>query len=472
MIPRRVAVVGAGITGLALAHRLSSRARAEGIPLELAVFEAAPMAGGHVRTVREDGYVIEAGPNGFLDRSPGPLAMVRELGLDGQLIEARPEAKRRFLLRGGRLRRVPDSPATFFATDALSPAGKLRLLLELWARRAPEGREETVFEFARRRIGHEAADVLVDAAVSGISAGDSRTLSLPAAFPLMATMEREHGSLLLAMLARRRQGKGPARLLTFRPGMETLVEAAARTLGAALRLSTPVRGLTRANSRWRLELGGGASWEADDVALALPGHGASALARGFDPALAATLAETSFSGVAVVALAYRASAFARPLEGYGYLVTREEGLATLGVVWESTLFDGRAPAGHVLVRAILGGPRRPGVATLAPEERVALARREFAATMGVSAEPVRVWTHAWPHAIAQYTLGHAARLLRARELVSRHPGLTLAGTSYDGVSFGGAIETGRASADRILADDARHAPAPADQPVEPAGARA
>ena len=450
MNPPRVAVVGAGITGLALAQRLSSRARAEGRALALTVFDAGTTPGGHARTTREHGYVVEAGPNGFLDRLPGPLALARELGLETELIEASPASKRRFIVRGGRLRRVPDSPATFLTSDALSPLGKARLLLEPWAS-GPPAHEETVHEFSTRRIGLEAADMLVDAAVSGISAGDSRVLSLPAAFPLMAEMEQDHGSLLKAMFARRKQGLGPPRLFTLRGGMGDLAHAAARALGPSLRLGTPVVGLARGGEGWRLALEGGAHWDADEVLLALPAKGAARVTSGLDPTLSAALEATPFSSVAVVALAFRTSDLPRPLAGYGYLVTQAEGMATLGVVWESTLFEGRAPAGQVLVRAILGGPRQPDVAERTPEETTLLARREFTAIMGVTAEPAHAWTFRWPGAIAQYTRGHIARREQARALLTRHPGLALVGTSYDGVSFGSAIEAGRAEADRVFA---------------------
>jgi oxygen-dependent protoporphyrinogen oxidase len=449
MNPPRVAVVGAGITGLALAHRLSSRARAEGRALTLAVFDAGTIPGGHARTTREHGYLVEAGPNGFLDRSPGPLEMAKELGLESELIEASVAAKRRYIVRGGRLRRVPDSPATFLTSDALSPRGKARLLFEPWAS-GPPAHEETVHEFSTRRIGPEAADMLVDAAVSGISAGDSRVLSLPAAFPLMAQMEQDHGSLIKAMFARRKLGQGPPRLLTLRGGMGDLAHAAARALGPSLHLDTPVSGLARDGEGWHLTLGGGTGWAADEVLLALPATGAARVTSGLDHALSAGLAATPFSNVAVVALAFRAADLPRPLDGYGYLVTRGEGLATLGVVWESTLFEGRAPEGHVLVRAILGGPRRPDVAERSPEEATQLARSEFAQIMGVHAEPVHAWTFRWPMAIAQYTRGHAARRDEARAALKAYPGLALVGTSYDGVSLGSAIDAGRAEADRVI----------------------
>ena len=450
MNPPRVVVVGAGITGLALAHRLSSRARAEGRALTLAVFDAGTIPGGHARTTREHGYVVEAGPNGFLDRSPGPLEMAKELGLESELIEASVAAKRRYIVRGGRLRRVPDSPATFLTSDALSPPGQgappVRAVGERSAARtrrpctssprAGSGpRRPTCWSTPRSPASRRA------------TAACSRCRPRSRSWP---QMEQDHGSLIQAMIARRKLGQGPPRLWTLRGGMGDLAHAAARALGPSLHLETPVTGLARNGDGWHLALGDGTGWAADEVLLALPATGAARVTGGLDHGLSTALAATPFSSVAVVALAFRASDLPRPLDGYGYLVTRGEGMATLGVVWESSLFEGRAPEGHVLVRAILGGPRRPDVAERSPEETTQLARTEFAQIMGVHAEPAHAWTFRWPMAIAQYTRGHAARRDEARAALRAHPGLALVGTSYDGVSFGSAIDAGRAEADRVI----------------------
>jgi oxygen-dependent protoporphyrinogen oxidase len=452
MKPLRVIVIGGGIAGLSCAHRLKREALARGRALELQVLEADERAGGHVRTVHERGFVVEAGPNGFLDRVPAARAMVDELGLAGELVEAQPAAKRRFLLRRGRLRRVPDGPKGFLTGDVLSPLGKARVLLEPWARRAPAGREETVEEFAQRRIGSEAAAVLVDAAVAGITAGDPRRLSLPAAFPQMNAMEKEHGSLVRALFARRGAGVRPARLVSFRDGMETAVLALARDLGDALRLASPVRALEGGLGGWRVRDANGRAFEADHVVCALPGSGAARLLEPLDDAAARALSGTPFASVAVVGLGVEASRLPVELDGYGYLVPRGEGFTTLGVVRDSALFPNRAPSGAALLRVVLGGPRDPAIATRPDDELVALARRELDLVVGGIGEPLGSWVFRRPFAIAQYVLGHQERTARARAHLTRHAGLHLCGTSYDGVSFGGAIASGRETADRVLAE--------------------
>ncbi len=444
----RVVVIGAGVSGLSLAVHLLEGARSAGIDLSLTVLEAGRRAGGHACTTQAGGFLVEAGPNGFLDRErdPEPMELIRMLGLESRVIEASPASRRRFVLRGGKLRRVPDGPLSLLTTGVLSPLGKLRLVMEPWARKAPEG-EESVFEFASRRIGREAAVVLVDAAVSGISAGDSRVLSVASAFPIMKEMERDHGSLIRAMMARR--GTKPARLVSFDGGMEVLIRALSERCGASLRTSAAVREIMRDADGWRVGLASGSSVAADHVALAVPARAASDIVRGLDPRLAGTLSTFPFSGLGVVALAYKTDQTG-PLKGYGYLVPAFERLQTLGVLWESSVFAGRAPDGHALLRVMIGGARWPEIAELPPEELEKRARAELSRVMGITATPLKSWVWRWPHAIAQYDFGHAGRLRAARTSVDAHRGLELCGTSYDGISFGMAIASGAATAKRML----------------------
>lgn len=453
MTAPRVVVVGGGISGLAAAFTLVEEARLGGLELDLTVLEASAEAGGHVQTVSEHGFLVESGPNGFLDREPQTLALIASLGLTSRLVEAKPEAKRRFIVRGGRLRQVPDSPGTLLRTTALSSRSKLRLLLEPFAPAAPTGGDETVFEFASRRLGAEAAEMLVDAAVGGISAGDSRVLSVRAQFPLMVEMEREHGSLIRALRARRSRGLGPSRLLSFDSGLGTLTRAVAQRLGRNIRLGEPVRSIDRHGRGFRLALDGRAV-EADHVLLAVSASAAAGLVVPLDPDLSKELKGIDYSGVAVVALAFAEADLPAPLAGYGYLATRGENLATLGVVWESSLFAGRAPDGSVLMRVFLGGARRPDILELDDEALLALALTELAHVMQIHAMPRRHWVFRWPKAIAQYTVGHLDRIRRIRERVAAQPGLDVCGASYDGVSLNQALASGVGAA-RSLANRLR-----------------
>lgn len=446
----RVIVAGAGITGLAAAFSLRLEAARSGRGIDLVVLDAADAAGGHARTISEDGFLVERGPNGFLDRGADTMALIDELDLRARLVEANPAARRRFILKDGALKQVPESPPALLASNALGWGAKLRLFREPWAAAPPADRDETVFEFAERRLGREAAETFVDTAVAGISAGDSRALSLRAQFPVLKDMEREHGSLLKAML--RRKSAGRPRLLSFDRGLGVLTTALADRMNGAIRANARIARMERTPSGWQVQLTTGQTLVADHVVCALPSHAAARVAEGFDPKLAESLSAIPYAALSVVGLAYRTSAIERPLDGYGYLVTRREDLATLGVLCESVIFPNRAPDGTVLLRVMLGGARRPEVSAMDDESVAALAIQELSSVLGVVARPLRKWVCRWPSAIAQYTVGHDERRAAIATQASMHPGLHLCGTAYDGVSFNDAIASARRVAKRVAGE--------------------
>ncbi len=458
MTAPRVVVVGGGISGLACAFTLLDDARRRGHALDLTVLDAGARPGGHAQTVLADGFVVESGPNGFLNREPHTLALADALGLTPRLVEARPEAKRRFIVRDGRLCQVPEGPLSLFTSPALSWRGKLRLAAEPWAPGPPDGADETVHAFATRRIGAEAAEMLVDAAVSGISAGDSRRLSVQAQFPMMTDMERAHGSLVRAMFARKKDPSGPSRLLSLDTGMGALTGALADALGDRVQSGVTVQSVAPHGGAWRVMAAGGAEFLADHVVLAVPARVAAPMVAAADTRLAMHLADIEYAGLAVVALAYRVLDIPRPLDGYGYLITRPECLATLGVVWESSLFPRRAPEGWALLRVMVGGARRPDVLRMADADLLALARQELRRVLGVTAAPAASWVFSWPEAIAQYTVGHRQRRQAIADRAAAHDGLTLCGTAYDGVSFNHAVKSARLSARAVAERVWRSAP--------------
>jgi oxygen-dependent protoporphyrinogen oxidase len=432
------AVVGGGIAGLAHGFALLSRGH------EVTVFEAAPRSGGNIRTERDGGYSVEWGPNGFLDNVPATFEFVRRLGIGESLLCSSDAARVRWLFRRGRLLRLPESPPAFFASPLLSPFGRARVLLEPLARGRPR-HDETVHAFASRRIGREAADVLVSAMVSGVFAGDARRLSLRSAFPKMHAMEAAHGSLFRALIARRRAGTarggpaGPGGVLTsFRGGMEDLVAAFAARLGERLRLSTPVTGLSRRRDGWVLD---GPGEEAEGVVLACPAPVTSRLLRPLAPEAAARLGRVRGASIAVVGLAFDEAALGGPPAGFGFLAPPGEGLRILGCLFDSSVYPGhRAPPGKVLLRAMIGGALDPGAVDLDDGALLATARADLRKAMGLRADPERHWIFRFPRGIPQYEPGHGLRLAEAARMLAPWPTLRLAGNSYRGISVNSCLE--------------------------------
>jgi oxygen-dependent protoporphyrinogen oxidase len=231
--------------------------------------------------------------------------------------------------------------------------------------------------------------------------------------------------------------------LSFDRGLGTLTSALASNLNGVVRATAAIERIEKADRGWRVHVAGGVPIDADHVVLALPSHVASRVTAGFDREFSAALSSIPYASISTVALAYRTDAIARPLEGYGYLVTRREDLSTLGVLWESSIFPHRAPEGFVLLRVMLGGARRPEVSAFDDQMVGELAAREAAQILGISGRPFRQWICRWPAAIAQYTVGHDRRIGAVRRLAAAHRGLHVCGTAFDGVSFNDAIAAGR-----------------------------
>ena len=449
----RIVVVGGGISGLAVSYELLESARRLELDLELQCLEAADRPGGNIRTTREGEFLCEWGATGFLDSAPATEELVRRLGLEDRRVKANEAAGRRYIVRKGKLREVPLTPFAFLTSDVLSPAGKLRLLLEpLVPRLRDRDRDESVYQFASRRIGSEAASVLVNAMVGGVYAGDDRQLSLQATFPVMHQMESQHGTLFRAMLARRRKTKttktaaggpaGPAGTLTsFREGLEELVQALAKALGPRLRLGAPVVNMSHLGQRgYRVHPRAGAPLEADAVVLTCPSWVTADIVHALDSELSEALAAIPSAPLAVVHVAYRREALGPLPEGFGFLVPRGTGRRILGALWPSNLFDGRAPAGSLLMTVMLGGATDPHAARLNDEKLLAIVREDLLALLNILPDPyfVRIIRH--PRGIPQYTLGHPRRVETVDRRLRDFPGLAIMGSSLRGISINACVE--------------------------------
>ena len=369
--------------------------------------------------------------------------MIRDLGVADRLQPSNRHAARRYLFRKGRLRLLPSGPIAFLASGVLSPAGKLRVLSEPFGSGPPAEDDESVYDFASRRIGREAAAVLVDAMVGGIFAGDARSLSLRAAFPKMFAMESEHGSLFRAMLARRRErkseGGGPAgpggTLTSFRGGMGELIDALATAVRPALRTRCRVARVIALGDRgYRLNLTEGAPLDATAIVLACPTWHAARAVDALDSELAGIMASIPVAPVAVVHFGYDRGTTGVSPHGFGFLAPRGEGLRILGCLWASSIFDGRADEGRSLLTSMIGGATDPEAVNLPDGELIDIARRDLERSMGIEKGPgfVRIFRH--PRGIPQYTLGHRARVADIERRLRRWPGLLACGNSYRGIS--------------------------------------
>jgi oxygen-dependent protoporphyrinogen oxidase len=470
---RRVVVVGAGVAGLAAAWRIREQAERRGADIELTVLEAADQVGGKIASVREEGYLCETGPNGFLDNEPATLRLVDDLGLGEDLQRSNDTARRRFLVRNGVLVEMSMNPVKFLKSPLLSRKAKWRMAMEFFIRARRDERDESVGDFGRRRLGREFTEVMLDSMVSGIYAGDVDRLSVKAAFPKVADLEAEHGGLFKGMFARQRQNRrkkkrssegavqtGPAGVLhSFREGMGQPIRALAEGLGPeVVRTGAAVRRVDREGFIWRIELATGRTLEADVVVMTTPAPVTAGALRRSIPAAANALDQIPIAGVHVVCMGFGVSQVGADTEGFGALIPRSEGIRTLGAIFSSSTFSGRAPLGRILLTCMIGGRHDPAANDLDDAQLRETVLEELSPILGLIGDPEFSRVFRWARGIPQYELGHLEHVATARDAAAEAGGMFLGGNSIAGVSFNQCIahaeDLGETVVDHLLALEA------------------
>ena len=478
----RTAIIGGGISGLTLALLLQERGH------QVRVYEASDQPGGAIRTTRSpDGWMAEWGPNTIIESSGRIKRLVAMLDLENRRQYPDAAANKRYVVRDGRMVAVPDSPAALLTTPLLSASAKLGILREPFRRRSRNTHDETLADFVRRRLSEEFLKWPIDALVGGIYAGDPERLSVRHAFPRLALLEEQHGSLILGQLKggiRRPPGsdeipRNKAEIFSFDGGLQVLPDAISRRLGDAVSFQSPVREITRIAAggdgvsgsgrihpekpdpagapgpphRWRIHSADPLEPTLDFDILVYAGtsHGLPSIT--FPETLSRLLrpvSEIPHPPVVSLTLGFRRADIAHPLDGFGMLVPGVEGFPILGTLFTSTLFPNRAPdAGHVTLTTYMGGSRQPEIASREEEEQVELAVSSLRKLVGLRGEPLFRHRILWSRAIPQYETGFGRFLELMDQAEREHPGFYLAGNYRTGISVGDTINAAFDLADRI-----------------------
>ena len=454
----QIVIVGGGISGLAAAHRLLELGQSKQVTL----IEASNRLGGTIQTTHRDGFLLERGPDSFISEKPQALALAKRLGLESRLIETNEKYRRSFIVRNGRLRPVPEgfqllAPSRiwpFIASDIFTLTGKLRMAADLFLpRKSTNGtKDESLASFVRRRLGSEALERMAQPMVGGIYTADPETLSLRATLPRFLDMEREHRSLILAMLRQGRtakRGTSGARyslFLSFDRGMQVLVDALAQ-IKADIRLSTRAEALKRDGPTWTITTNTGEQLKADAVCLAVPAYIAASLLHETDQALANKLRQIKYASTATLNLAYRRAAISHSLNGFGFVVPFVEKRSLIACTFSSVKFSGRTPDEHVLLRAFAGGALQPEIFALDEQEMAKRVEAELRELLGISEAPLFVEVAKWERSMPQYEVGHLDRVKEIETSLHEHLGLTIAGNAYQGPGIPDCIRSGEAAAE-------------------------
>jgi len=451
-----VLVVGAGITGLTAAFRLVRGGR------RVTLLEASDRVGGAITTLRQEGpgggWLFELGPNTVLESRPPVAPLIRDAGLWEERIEAAPAGKKRYVWKGDRLVPLPGSPPAFLTTPLFPLGAKLRLLREPWIGRPPEGTEESIAEFVRRRLGEPFLRYAVGPFVSGVYAGDPERLSVRWAVSRIHALEAEHGSLIRGALARR---KGPApggAMISMGEGLARLPERLAEAIreeggtvvtGVAARRVLRAEGGGAVGGGFTVETSAG-SFAAPHLVLAVPADGTATLLGEISGGQSGLLADIPYAPVVVGCLGFHRDDVAHALDGFGFLAPRGEGLRILGCLFTSSLFPGRAPEGYVSLAVFAGGRTDPEIVAAPDGEVYQAFLGDLGRALGTRGNPVFRHLLRWPRAIPQYEVGHGRFVDRVAELEGALPGLSLAGNFTGGVSVPDCIQRGEKVAAEIL----------------------
>ncbi len=447
-------VVGGGISGLAIAHGLARRG------FELRLIEASERFGGVLKSARREGFLFEHGPNTVLATSAEVERLVDEVGLAERIQWADSKAGKRYIARRGKLHAVPTGPGAMLTSRLFTTCAKFRLLKEPWIKAEDPEAYESVASFVARRLGPEFLDYAINPMVAGVYAGRPEELEIRSVFPKIHALEREHGSLIRGMIrgakerkAREASGdvaRDRARLFSFPEGLEELPRAIAVELGERAEAGTRVLEIHRDDESWRVvtEAAGGRqeTRRARAVVLAVD---TPALLRLVPGEALALLEEAPHPPIAVVGMAWKDEPGGRLRDGFGYLIPEKEAFSSLGTLWSSSLFPGRAPGAGAVLTSFVGGRRHPELVSLDDEALAAKVQADLLALMGIERAPDHLSIERYEASIPQYTLGHHRRIAAVERFEAEQPGAFVAANVVRGVSVGDRIRVGAELVERI-----------------------
>jgi oxygen-dependent protoporphyrinogen oxidase len=439
-------IIGGGISGLSAAYYLSKAG------IRPTLLERKPRVGGVIKTIVQQGCVLEEGPDGFMAAKPWAMNLIRELGLADQVIGSNDHSRVTYIVRKSKLIRMPEGLMMMVPTKILPLAetrllswrAKIRMGLEIF--REPHGPQpdRSVYEFLLDHYGEESIDYLAEPLLAGVYGGDPRQMSANSVLARFVEIEAKYGSLTRGVLAQPRPpSPGGSFLQTLKGGLGQLIEALRPSADV---VQADVATVEKSGARFRVQANG--EWlQAEHIVVATPAHDAAELLGSLQPELAGLLAGIPYTSSITLALGYRASTFDRPLIGHGFLVPKKERKYIFGCTWVGNKFDHRVPANMVVLRCFLGGEAMP----LSDEALVDAARSDLHRLMGLEAEPVFHNIARWPNSMAQYTVGHQQRVSRVEALAGAIPGLYLAGNAYHGIGIPDCVRMGQEAATKIIA---------------------
>jgi protoporphyrinogen/coproporphyrinogen III oxidase len=464
----RVVVLGAGIAGLAAALRLRELTRERSPALAIALVDRSPRAGGCIETRLDDGYLMEIGAESLPIEKPWAIALLDRLGLHDDLLEPRAETKGTLLLRGGKLRRLPEnfsvlvprSLLALLASGLFSPSGVVRAAMEPFVPARTSHEDESLASFVTRRMGSQVLDSLAQPLLGGIYSADPSRLSMAATLPQMLEAERRFGSLIRA--TRRTKPRSSTRLVTLRHGLNSIVDAVIRRLHDVELVRAEVVSVQRTprtSAAWQIVFADGGTTDADALLCALPAPVAARVLAGASTELAALLRSIQYNSLAVVTLAYRRCDVPTLPRAHGILVPFVERKHVTAVTLSSSKYAQRAPEGDILLRAYVGGALQSALLDRDDDVLIALVRADLREMLSFEAKPLFAFVRRWTDALPEYAVGHLDRVGAMEQAAAAMPRFALAGAAYRGVGVSDCVRGAEEAAERVARMCAKQAQA-------------
>ena len=465
---QRVLVIGGGISGLAAANHLL----ATHPDVSVTLVERDNRIGGKILTVQDRGYVIEGGPDSMLGVKPRGVGLSQEIGLGDRMISPIEANRRSFVLRKGKLHRIPEGLTGLVPTKLgpiaksrlISPRGKLRMLGD-YVRKPGISTDETLASFMTRRLGDEVYSNLIEPLMAGIYAGDGSALSLQATFPQLQDAEQAHGGLIKGVLAQRAKAQANTNgngakpgFVTYQTGLHELVDTLADRIleqGGEIRTGAAVSLLERCAHGYRVTIDrddGPETMRVDGIVMATQAWAAAPLLEPIDHGASAALDHIPHVSSAIVALGFDDPSVAEKLDGYGYVVPRTERRPVMAMTWLSSKWAGRAPQGKALIRAFVGRAGEQQILQRPDDTLIEVVRKELADVLGINAVPALSKVFHWDGGMPQYTMGHRERVAVLESALADVPGIAVAGNMFRGVGLPDCIASGESAADKVVSD--------------------
>ena len=439
----KISILGAGISGLATAYWLARDG------FDVTVLEAKSEAGGSMITRRENGFLVDYGPNSGLETTPLIRQLASETGLQKEMVYASEEGNKRYILKNNQLHALPTNPVAFLKTQLFSSRAKLRLLAEPFIGKSEDGYHQSISDFVRRRLGQEFLDYAINPFVAGVFAGDPDTLSVKSAFPKLYRLEERYGGLIKGVVKgskerkkRGEQSKQSAKMFSFINGMQTFPKAIARKLGQRIVYNCRVEKIDTSEHKYRIFYKQDDSWGetiSDIVLSTLPAYQAASVFGEHDNRLRRHLNAIYYSPVQVLYLGFRKASIGRELDGFGFLIPKNENRTFLGAIWSSVIFPQRTDRDKAAFTLFIGGARSPELFNGNGESLIERVLKEFKEIMHINEDPLFVKEKMWVKAIPQYNLGHIEHEKYFETFEREHPGIVLSGNYRGGISVGDCI---------------------------------